>query len=37
MGCILIFGLKVLEQSLPYERLSNDKEIVWYREKMGWR
>jgi archaellum biogenesis protein FlaJ (TadC family) len=36
-GCILIFGLKAIEQSLPYERLSNDKEIVWYREKMGWR
>ena len=36
-GCILFFGLKVIEQALPYERLSNDKEIIWYREKMAWR
>jgi archaellum biogenesis protein FlaJ (TadC family) len=37
LGGILILGLKKIEQALPYERLSNDREIIWYREKMVWR
>lgn len=35
-GSILVFGLKMIEQSLPYERLSNDKKVRWYRKKMIW-
>lgn len=30
-------GIGMIERSLPYERLSNDKEITWYREGMEWR
>ena len=33
----IIAGIGMIERSLPYERLSNDKEITWYRERMEWR
>ncbi|MDO5422877.1 MAG: hypothetical protein Q4F41_04020 [Eubacteriales bacterium] len=37
LGGLLILGLGLIERALPYERLSNDKEITWYRERMEWR
>lgn len=37
LGGLLIFGISLVERALPYERLSNDKEITWYRDRMKWR
>ena len=36
-GGMVAVILRTVERALPYERLSNDKEITWYREKNGWR
>lgn len=37
LGGLAVAAIGVLECCLPYERLSNDKEIVWYRDKLKWR
>lgn len=37
LGSMMILGIYIIERALPYERLSNDKEITWYRERMEWR
>lgn len=37
VGGVLTVGISFVERALPYERLSNDKEIIWYRDRMKWR
>lgn len=36
-GALLVLAINLIERALPYERLSNDKEIVWCRQGLGWR